>query len=377
MAISVFDKGIRIALKKDGTLIRRPSAGVDFYATLPCDMFLFDTWGSFSNFYEKIMIGVFYKSKVRYIPCLKSSLISDSDKKNFQLDLEFYYKNTLYTFLWSGQWAFKIFGSQNIDYYLADYISVKNIPIQVGRPLFATGYFNLSAGTEIPQRIGLSYKWKFYSYREDGWTEVASLYNSETSANIHNGERSAEVKLISSTDKSPDSSYTFMLKAVSEIESGYCLIGINMGLSTDSYTTATINYEWKQDYVITAGTYTNGKLFSLLSDYIAENSYRVLGSACTISDGTFTITMSAGQRIWLCSQGDSPNYAKVIWFVDDENDWSGRVPQFYTGYENYNFYSYDDGKTGWACVDKRTGRYGTYMDVSSYDITITGGISFI
>lgn len=126
---------------------------------------------------------------------------------------------------------------------------------------------------------------------------------------------------------------------------------------------------------IDTGTYTIENLFSQLSNYIAENSYRVLASGFTITDGNFTISMEAGQRIWLCSEGESPNYAKAIRFVDDDGDYSGSTPDYVAGYQNYNFYG--DSSFGFAKVYKAKGRYGSYMDVSSYNVTVTGGISFL
>lgn len=84
--------------------------------------------------------------------------------------------------------------------------------------------------------------------------------------------------------------------------------------------------------------------------------------------------MKAGQRIWLCSEGESPNYAKAIRFVDNDVDYSGSTPDYVTGSPNYNFYG--NGSTGFAKVFKAKGRYGGYYDVSSYNVTINGNISF-
>lgn len=127
---------------------------------------------------------------------------------------------------------------------------------------------------------------------------------------------------------------------------------------------------------ITAGEKTIENLFSQLSNYIAENSYRVLASGFTITDGNFTISMEAGQRIWLCSEGESPNYAKAIRFVDNDVDFSGSTPDYVTGgYSNYNFYG--SGSTGFAKVYKAKGRYGSYINVTSYNVTVFGGISFL
>ena len=129
------------------------------------------------------------------------------------------------------------------------------------------------------------------------------------------------------------------------------------------------------DVNINTGTYTIEDFFSQLSNYIAENSYRVLASGFIITDGNFTVSMAAGQRIWLCSEGESPNYTKAIRFVDDDNDYSGYTPDYTGGSQNYNFYG--DGSTGFAKVYKAKGRYGTYVDVPSYNVEITGDISFI
>lgn len=125
---------------------------------------------------------------------------------------------------------------------------------------------------------------------------------------------------------------------------------------------------------ITAGEKTIENLFSELSNYIAENSYRVLATGFTITDGNFTISMKAGQRIWLCSEGESPNYAKAIRFVDDDVDYSGSVPGFITGSQNYYFWG--NNNTGFAKVFKAKGRYGGYYNVSSYNVSINGNISF-
>lgn len=127
---------------------------------------------------------------------------------------------------------------------------------------------------------------------------------------------------------------------------------------------------------ITAGEKTIENLFSQLSNYIAENSYRVLAAGFTITDGNFTISMEAGQRIWLCSEGESPNYAKAIRFVDNDVDYSGRTPDYVTGgYPNYNFYG--SGSTGFAKVYKAKGRHGAYINVTNYNVTVSGGISFL
>lgn len=126
---------------------------------------------------------------------------------------------------------------------------------------------------------------------------------------------------------------------------------------------------------ITAGEKTIENLFSELSNYIAENSYRVLNRGFTITDVNFTISMKAGQRIWLCSEGESPNYAKAIWFVDDDGDYSGKTPEYKSGHQNYTFYG--NGSTGFAKVYKAKGRSGAYINVASYNVTVTGGISFL
>nr|DAT58868.1 MAG TPA: hypothetical protein [Caudoviricetes sp.] len=380
MGINIFEKSVRIVLERSGILIDRPSAGFDFYAGMPCDKFLFDTWTSYNNFYEKIVIGVFYKGKIRYIPCLKSSFISESTKKAFQLDLEFYYKNTLYTFLWSGQWASKLFGSQNIDYFLNDYVSVKFKDYTNAARTNEVYSFTVSTDTEIPQRFGMSYKWKFYAYNiyYKKWEEKLSLFNCKTSATVFNGKYSDVISLctysMAAPEKngSPDENYDLMIKAVSEIETEYCLIGIKIKSAGVIYP---IKYNWEKNLNVEAGTYTIENLFSELSNYIAENSYRVLASGFTITDGNFTISMKAGQRIWLCSEGESPNYAKAIRFVDDDGDYSGKTPEYELGYQNYNFYG--NGSTGFAKVYKAKGRYGSYINVSSYNVTVTSGISFL
>lgn len=380
MGINIFEKSVRIVLERSGILIDRPTAGFDFYAGMPCDKFLFDTWTSYNNFYEKIVIGVFYKGKIRYIPCLKSSFISESTKKAFQLDLEFYYKNTLYTFLWSGQWASKLFGSQNIDYFLNDYVSVKFKDYTHASRIHEVYSFTVSTDTEIPQRFGMSYKWKFYAYNiyYKKWEEKLSLFNCKTSATVFNGKYSDVISLYTysmaapETNGSPDENYDLMIKAVSEIETEYCLIGIKIKSAGVIYS---IKYNWEKSLNVKAGTYTIENLFSQLSNYIAENSYRVLATGFTITDGNFTISMKAGQRIWLCSEGESPNYAKAIWFVDDDGDYSGKTPEYQSGYQNYNFYG--NGSTGFAKVYKAKGRYGGYFNVTSYNVTVSGEISFL
>ena len=380
MGINIFEKSVRIVLERSGILIDRPSAGFDFYAGMPCDKFLFDTWTSYNNFYEKIVIGVFYKGKIRYIPCLKSSFISESTKKAFQLDLEFYYKNTLYTFLWSGQWASKLFGSQNIDYFLNDYVSVKFKDYTHASRTDEVYSFTVSTNTEIPQRFGMSYKWKFYAYNiyYKKWEEKLSLFNCKTSATVFNGKYSDVIFLCTYSmaypkiNGSPDENYDLMIKAVSEIEPEYCLIGIKIKSAGVIYS---IKYNWEKNLNVEAVTYTIENLFSQLSNYIAENSYRVLATGFTITDGNFTISMEAGQRIWLCSEGESPNYAKAIRFVDNDVDYSGQTPDYVIGSPNYNFYG--NGSTGFAKVYKARGRYGTYINVSSYNVTVTSGISFL
>lgn len=125
---------------------------------------------------------------------------------------------------------------------------------------------------------------------------------------------------------------------------------------------------------ILPGTFTIESFYYTLSSYIGENSYRVVVSDFTITDGNFTISMKAGQKIWLCSEGESPNYAKAIRFVDDDVDYSGSVPDFITGSQNYAFWG--NNNTGFAKVFKAKGRYGGYYDVSSYNVTINGNISF-
>lgn len=144
-------------------------------------------------------------------------------------------------------------------------------------------------------------------------------------------------------------------------------IDINVFCTAIDYTAKETNIE--------AGTYTIENFFTMLSNYIAENSYRVLATGFTITDGNFTISMKAGQRIWLCSEGESPNYAKAIRFVDNDVDYSGSTPDFVTGSPNYNFYG--NGSTGFAKVYKAKGRYGNYINVTSYNVTVSGGISFL
>lgn len=148
------------------------------------------------------------------------------------------------------------------------------------------------------------------------------------------------------------------------------------GARADGYINITVlsAKESVSEIGIAEGTYTIEEFASLLQNYISENSYRVLASACTISDGNFTVSMAAGQRIWICTKGESPNYAKTIRFVDDENDYSGSTVGYVSGSAYYDFYSF--GTTGLANFDKYEGRNG-YYDVSSYNVTITGGISFL
>lgn len=125
---------------------------------------------------------------------------------------------------------------------------------------------------------------------------------------------------------------------------------------------------------IEPGTFSIQSFYNTLSNYIGENSYRVVASDFTITNGNFSISVLAGQRIWLCSEGESPNYAKAIRFVDDDSDYSGNVPDYVGGYQNYDFYG--SGNTGFAKVFKAKGRYGSYYDVSNYEVTVTGNISF-
>lgn len=125
---------------------------------------------------------------------------------------------------------------------------------------------------------------------------------------------------------------------------------------------------------ISPGTFSIKSFWNTLSNYIGENSYRVVASDFTITNGNFSISVLAGQRIWLCSEGESPNYAKAIRFVDDDSDYSGNVPDYVGGGYNYDFYG--SGNTGFAKVFKAKGRYGSYYDVSNYDVTVTGNISF-
>lgn len=121
---------------------------------------------------------------------------------------------------------------------------------------------------------------------------------------------------------------------------------------------------------IQGGNYNIESFYSVLSEFITENSYRVVSNDFSITDGNFTIDIKAGQKIWLCVEGSSPNFAKTIRFVSsDDTDYTGSIQQYVSGYQNYNFYG--DDNTGFANVYQYKGRDNNYYSVVSYDVTIT------
>lgn len=122
---------------------------------------------------------------------------------------------------------------------------------------------------------------------------------------------------------------------------------------------------------IQGGIFNINFFYDVLSEFITENSYRVVANDFSITDGNFTIDIKTGQKIWLCVEGSSPNFAKTIRFVlaDNDSDYSGSIQQYVSGYENYNFYG--NGSTGFANAYKYKGRDNNYYSITSYDVTIT------
>lgn len=356
-------------------------------------VYLFNSWENTEYFYSDVNF-VFCDSrrKKHYIPAVPVEIIEKfSNIKPYLIDIRCMYNNKYYSFLWSYQDTEKALNQVNVD-YPSD---------EAGIPVVSdyNGYIacKIAHTLNVPQRIGMNYKYHYTPlsiYKEErlnGEFEVSltktwghGVPTNKIFASLVNSRETAELI----NDKSEINFYITRCPARFPIPRGFSGIVIRETCDiTDSYTDIIYDpfhkinnvttSEWrieKGQFGISFGTGTIESFYYTLSSYIGKNSYRVVASDFTITDGNFTISMKAGQRIWLCSEGESPNYAKAIRFVDDDVDYSGSVPDFITSSQNYYFWG--NNNTGFAKVFKAKGRYGGYYDVSSYNVTINGNISF-
>lgn len=351
-------------------------------------VYLFNSWENTEFFYSNVnFVFCDSRGKKHYIPAVPVEIIEKfSNIKPYLIDIRCMYNNKYYSFLWSYQDTEKALNQVNVD-YPSD---------EAGLPVVSdyNGYIacKIVHTLNVPQRIGMNYKYHYTplkSYKEEmltGEFEVSltktwghGVPTNKIFASLVNSRETAELI----NDKSEINFYITRCPARFPIPFGFSGVVIRETCDiTDSYTDIIYDVaklEWrieKGQFGISFGTGTIESFYDTLSSYIGENSYRVVASDFSITDGNFTISMKAGQRIWLCSEGESPNYAKAIRFVDNDVDYSGSTPDYVTGgYPNYNFYG--SGSTGFAKVYKAKGRYGSYINVTSYNVTVSGGISFL
>lgn len=351
-------------------------------------VYLFNSWENTEFFYSNVnFVFCDSRGKKHYIPAVPVEIIEKfSNIKPYLIDIRCMYNNKYYSFLWSYQDTEKALNQVNVDYPSDE----AGIPVVSDKE----GYIacKIAHTLNVPQRIGMNYKYHYTplkSYKEEmltGEFEVSltktwghGVPTNKIFASLVNSRETAELI----NDKSEINFYITRCPARFPIPRGFSGVVIRETCDiTDSYTDIIYDVaklEWrieKGQFGISFGTGTIESFYDTLSSYIGENSYRVVASDFSITDGTFTISILAGQRIWLCSEGESPNYAKAIRFVDNDVDYSGRTPNYVTGgYPNYNFYG--SGSTGYAKVYKAKGRYGSYINVTSYNVTVSGGISFL
>lgn len=351
-------------------------------------VYLFNSWENTEFFYSNVnFVFCDSRGKKHYIPAVPVEIIEKfSNIKPYLIDIRCMYNNKYYSFLWSYQDTEKALNQVNVDYPSDE----AGIPVVSDNE----GYIacKIAHTLNVPQRIGMNYKYHYTplkSYKEEmlnGEFEVSltktwghGVPTNKIFASLVNSRETAELI----NDKSEINFYIIRCPARFPIPRGFSGVVIRETCDiTDSYTDIIYDVaklEWrieKGQFGISFGTDTIESFYNTLSSYIGENSYRVVASDFSITDGNFTISIKAGQRIWLCSEGEIPNYAKAIRFVDNDVDYSGRTPDYVTGgYSNYDFYG--SGSTGFAKVYKAKGRYGAYINVTSYKVTVNGYISFI
>lgn len=351
-------------------------------------VYLFNSWENTEFFYSNVnFVFCDSRGKKHYIPAVPVEIIEKfSNIKPYLIDIRCMYNNKYYSFLWSYQDTEKALNQVNVDYPSDE----AGIPVVSDNEDYIA--CKIAHTLNVPQRIGMNYKYHYTSlksYKEERLTgefEVSltktwghGVPTNKIFASLVNSRETAELI----NDKSEINFYITRCPARFPIPRGFSGVVIRETCDiTDSYTDIIYDVaklEWRIEkgwFGISFGTDTIESFYNTLSSYIGENSYRVVASDFSITDGNFTISMKAGQRIWLCSEGESPNYAKAIRFVDNDVDYSGYTPDYVTGgYSNYNFYG--SGSTGFAKVYKAKGRYGTYINVTSYNVTVNGNISFI
>lgn len=387
-----------LAVKHKGVKIQNPGELSLKTETKEDLVYLFNSWENTEYFYSDINF-VFSDSrgKKHYIPAVPVEIIEKfSNIKPYLIDIRCMYNKKYYSFLWSYQDTEKALKKVNIDY-----------PVdEAGNPIiidenYAVLPCKISHTLNVPQRMGMRYQYHYTSlssYKGEqiseqfrvflketfkNWTEqvktdevFGSILNCKETAELLNGESEQKFWIIFypyRTAYLPGIKIA-VIRETCDITDKYVDIIYDPYHQTGGEGSGA---RWRIEegqFGISFGTGTIGSFWNTLSNYIGENSYRVVASDFTITDGTFSISVLAGQRIWLCSEGESPNYAKAIRFVDDDSDHSGNVPDYVAGSQNYNFYG--SGNTGFAKVFKAKGRYGSYYDVSDYDVTVTGNISF-
>lgn len=373
-------------------------AMIDFDSSLSgVTDFIFDLWRSPKYFYGDIYL-VFYNGKKKlYLPCLPLSFVEEYiDKQYSRFYVRFIYQNEKYTFLFSDQKGYAL-GSyidtrDKTKNYLTDKVSATDKSDLGGVTESVTITFTCS--TYIPQRIGMSYKRYFTLIESSGNTEntlLAELYNDSKTVNIIGGKNSfSETYVLSTSARILILDYPTeeKIKETCDIENVYYIWTIDWssiaknfhdtGIALSKYITCSDAIKLLD---IEEDTYTIESFYEALTEYITENSYRVVANDFTITDGTYTISVSAGQKIWLCVQGESPTFAKTIRFVsaDDDTDYSGTIKQAWSGSQYYNFMvssGKKTGNTGFANVYTYKTRLGAYANVTSYNVTLSGNIVF-
>lgn len=375
-----------LAVKHKGLKIQNPG-GLSLKTEKKEDLvYLFNSWENTEFFYSNVnFVFCDSRGKKHYIPAVPVEIIEKfSNIKPYLIDIRCMYNNKYYSFLWSYQDTEKALNQVNVDYPSDE----AGIPVVSDN----NGYIacKIAHTLNVPQRIGMNYKYHYTplkSYKKEmltGEFEVSltktwghGVPTNKIFASLVNSRETAELI----NDKSEINFYITRCPARFLIPYGFSGVVIRETCDiTDSYTDIIYDVaklEWrieKGQFGISFGTSTIESFYNTLSSYIGENSYRVVASNFSITNGNFTISMKAGQRIWLCSEGESPNYAKAIMFVDDVVDYSGRIPDFITDSPNYYFWG--NNNTGFAKVFKAKGRYGGYYNVSNYNVTINGNISF-
>lgn len=383
-----------LAVKHKGVKIQNPGELSLKTETKEDLVYLFNSWENTEYFYSDInFVFCDSRGKKHYIPAVPVEIIEKfSNIKPYLIDIRCMYNKKYYSFLWSYQDTEKALKKVNVDYPFDE----SGVPVIMDYGGYIT--CKISHILNVPQRMGMKYQYHYtflstyngesafdelrVSFEKD-WNKgvkrdaiFGSVVNSKETAELINGKSELEFHIVRTDSRTAffPGVKVVAIRETCDITDKYVDIIYDVAHKDNHGFTAP---QWRIEegqFGISFGTGTIGSFWNTLSNYIGENSYRVVASDFTITNGNFSISVLAGQKIWLCSEGESPNYAKAIRFVDDDSDYSGNVPDYVGGSQNYDFYG--NGNTGFAKVFKAKGRYGSYYDVSDYEVTVTGNISF-